>query len=212
SVASSVAMILGVAGHVPALLVSACAATVLLSDQQLYSNHMLLLVTLSTLIGLSGAARAIRVFELKRTEQVPYWPSFLIKAQITTLYAWTAISKVNPQYLSGEVIGSNLRPWVPVGSDLLPSIAVLSIAAEAFLAVALWLPCSRWLGFLVGAGLHIGILVFLLNPAPLIPFALLMLGGYAQFTYASMETGQWKMPALMPRARARASIPVGTDS
>ena len=211
SVTASVAMILGIAGRLPAILVSACAATALLSDQQLYSNHLLLLVMLSALLGLSGAAKAIRSVELNRTAQVPYWPAFLIKAQITTLYAWTAIAKINPQYLSGEVVGSNLREWVPVGIDLLPAVSVLSIAAEAFLAVALWVPFTRALGFLVGSGLHIGILVCLVNPAPLIPFALLMLSGYVLFAHDSLERGHWKKPTLTLRARERASTLVRTD-
>lgn len=213
SLMASAGMILGVAGRLPALLLAAVTGLVLLSDQQVYSNHLLLLLMLSTFMGLSGAHRALTVFDMGKRrrrvhrEQVPYWPAFLIKAQITTLYFWTAVSKINPQYLSGEVVGANLRDWVPIPEGLLPAVSVLSIAAEFFLAVALWIPKTRLLGFLVGAGLHLGILAFLTSPAPLIPFAMLMATGYVLFAHDSIERGQWKLPAFAG-SRKRAAVTV----
>lgn len=212
SVAASAGMILGVAGRLPALLLAAVTALVLLADQQVYSNHMILLLMLSSFMGLSGAHRAYTVAELRRKRRkrsrgdlVPYWPAFLIKAQITTLYFWTAVSKINPQYLSGEVIDANLRGWVPVPESLLPAVSLASIAAEFFLAFALWIPKTRLLGFLVGFGLHFGILAFLTSPAPLIPFAMLMATGYVLFAHDSIERGQWKLPAFAG-SRKRAAV------
>lgn len=211
SLAASAGMILGVAGRLPSLLLAAVTALVLLADQQIYSNHLLLMLMLATFMGLSGAHKAYTVFDLKRKSRrrtrgtlVPYWPAFLIKAQITTLYFWTAVSKINPQYLSGEVVGVNLRDWVPIPESLLPAVSVASIAAEFFLAVALWIPKTRLLGFLVGFGLHLGILVFLTSPAPLIPFAMLMSSGYILFAHDSMERGRWKLPAPARGLRGRA--------
>lgn len=211
SLAASGGMILGVAGRLPSLLLTLVTAAVLLADQQIYSNHMLLMLMLSIFMGLSGAHKALTVFDLKRRkhrlELVPYWPAFLIKAQITTLYFWTAVSKINPQYLSGEVIDANLRGWVPIPEGLLPAISIASIAAEFFLAFALWIPKTRLLGFLVGAGLHVGILAFLTSPAPLIPFAMLMATGYALFAHDSFERGQWKLPAIVQRrVRSRHAV------
>ena len=211
SLIASAGMILGVGGRFPALLLAAVTALVLLADQQIYSNHLLLLLMLATFIGLSGAHRAFTVFDLKRRQRrrrgtvaVPSWPAFLIKAQITTLYFWTAVSKINPQYLSGEVIDANLRGWVPIPEGMLPAVSVMSIAAEFFLAVALWIPKTRLLAFVVGFGLHLGILAALTSPAPLIPFAMLMATGYVLFAHDSVQRGQWKLPALM---RKRAAVP-----
>lgn len=194
SVGASCSMVLGLAGQLPAILLAGVTFVVLLTDQQVYSNHLLLLGILATLIGSSGAANALTVFGMRRSESVPYWPAFLIKAQITTLYAWTAIAKINPQYLSGEVIDTNLRPWVPIPDELMSTVAVLSILMESFLAVALWIPRFRILAFAVGGGLHSGILICLMQPAPLIPFAMLMATGYILFLHDSLERGQWKLP------------------
>lgn len=193
SVGASCSMVLGVAGRLPALLLAVVTFVVLLADQQVYSNHLVLLGVLSTLLGLSGSSKALAVFRIKHTEKVPYWPAFLIKAQITTLYAWTAIAKINPQYLSGEMIHTNLRSWVPIPDAAMSAVAILSILAEAFLAVALWIPRCRFLAFATGSGLHLGILVCLVQPAPLIPFAMLMTTGYVLFLHDSMKRIRGKL-------------------
>ncbi|MEW9870324.1 HTTM domain-containing protein [Arthrobacter sp. HS15c] len=185
SICASVAMVLGLASRLPAILVAATVAAVLLVDQQTYSNHLVLLMMLALFLGLSGAAQTLSVSRAPRAAMVPYWPAFLIKAQITTLYAWTAITKINPQYLSGEVMGTYLHPWIPIPDPLLPAVAFLSIVTEAFLAVALWLPWTRKLAFVLGAGLHLGIVLLLDSPAPLVGFGMLMASGYVLFAWGA---------------------------
>lgn len=203
SLAAALAMVLGVAGRMPALLVATTTAVVLLAEQQAYSNHLVLLFALSLFLGMSGAAQAWSVSRKPRASGVPYWPAFLIMAQTTTLYAWTAISKVNPDYLSGRVLGTYLQPWVPVPQEMLPVFAALSIVAEALLAVCLWIQKLRKPAFAMGAGLHLGIVVLLQNPAPLIGFAMLMAAGYVLFAW-TMEPGpstlkKWAPPRFRER-------------
>lgn len=183
SVGASIAMVLGIAGRVPALLVAGVSAFVLLIDQQTYSNHLVLLMMLALFLGCSGAAQAWTVSRTKRATRVPAWPAFLIKVQITTLYVWTAVAKINPQYLSGEVLQTYLQPWVPIPETMLPAVALASIATEAFLAVALWIPRIRTLALVTGAALHVGIVVMLDSPAPLVGFGVLMLSGYILFAW-----------------------------
>ncbi|RKO25580.1 hypothetical protein D7Z96_07215 [Pseudarthrobacter phenanthrenivorans] len=181
SLLASAAMVLGLAGRLPALLTSGTTAAVLLADQQTYSNHLVLLMMLAGYLGMSGAAEAWTVSRAEHPAKVAYWPAFLIKAQITTVYAWTAVAKINPQYLSGEVLGTYLQPWAPIPDEILPIVAVSSILAEVFLAVGLWIARTRRAAFVAGAALHIGIVVLLQNPAPLIGFAVLMAAGYVLF-------------------------------
>lgn len=180
-------MIFGVAGRLPAWIVAGTASLALLADQQAYSNHLMLLVMLATFVGLSGSSEAFRGTRWRGTRQVPYWPAFLIQFQIATLYAWTAISKINDQYLSGEVLEVSLRSWVPIPVDLLPVAAWASIVVELFLSIALWVPRLRLAAFVAGFGLHAGILVLLADPYPLIPFAALMLTGYVLFAHDSLQ-------------------------
>lgn len=175
---ASLAMVLGVAGRLAPLLVAATTGTVLLADQQTYSNHLVLLFVLSLFLGVSGGDQAWALSRGHKVGWVPYWPVFLIRAQVSSVYAWTAIAKVNPEYLSGEVLETYLHPWVPIPWDLLPVVAIASIVAEASLAVLLWIPRFRKVTIALGAGLHIGIVVLLQDPLPLIGFAMLMATGY----------------------------------
>lgn len=187
SLVASLAMVLGLAGRLPAALIAAIAGVVLLVDEQTYSNHLVLLMMMAIWLSLSGAHEALSLSRSRKSARVPYWPAFLIKVQITSLYAWTSVAKVNEQYLSGEVISTYLHDWVPISSELLPSAAVLSILAEAFLAVALWIPQLRKSAYVVGAGLHFGIVVLLESPAPLVGFGALMLAGYVIFAYGEPD-------------------------
>jgi hypothetical protein len=200
SLVASAGMVLGLAGRIPALLASAATAAVLLSDQQTYSNHLVLLMMLAGFLGMSGAAEAWTVSRAQHPARVPYWPAFLIKAQVTTVYAWTAFAKVNPQYLSGEVLGTYLQPWAPIPDGLLPLAAVLSIMVEAFLAVGLWIAGTRQAAFVAGAALHLGIVFLLQDSAPLVGFAALMAAGYVLFS-----AGEEPWPALK-RQRSTSSV------
>ncbi len=91
-----------------------------------------------------------------RKTQVPYWPVFLLRLQITSVYAWTAIAKINEQYLSGEVLDTFMHDWVPVSGPLLGLVAAASVLTEMFLALALWSRRLLLPATLLGAGLHIG--------------------------------------------------------
>lgn len=183
SFAASIAMALGLGGRLPAILVALVAGVVLFADQQTYSNHLVLLLMMASWLGMSGAHRAWRLSRMQAFALVPYWPAFLIKVLVSSLYAWTAVSKINPQYLTGEVLGAYLNSWVPITGALLPIAAVLSIVAEIFLSFALWLARMRKFAFIVGAGLHLGIVVLLESPAPLVGFGALMMAGYIVFGY-----------------------------
>lgn len=175
---ASLAMVLGVAGRLAPLLVAATTATVLLADQQTYSNHLVLLFVISLFLGFSGSHEAWTLSRSPKTSWVPYWPAFLVKAQVSSVYAWTAIAKINQEYLSGEVLDTYLQPWVPIPQELLPLAAIMSIVVEASLAVLLWMPRFRKLTIALGAGLHVGIVLLLQDPAPLVGFAMLMATGY----------------------------------
>lgn len=184
SLGASMAMLAGIAGRLPANVVAVATAAVLLLEQQSYSNHLVLLMMLALFLGMSGAHCAWTLSKSSRRSEVAYWPAFLIKVLITSIYGWTAISKINPQYLSGEVLATFLQPWVPLPESLLPAAAAASIATETFLSVGLWFRKVRRLAFALGAGLHIGIVLMLSSPAPLIGFGLLMLTGYIVFVWA----------------------------
>lgn len=203
ALAGSAGMVLGLTRW-PALAVAAMSAAALLLDAQTYSNHLLLLTLLSLFLGLSGSHRAWSVLQRGADEAVPYWPAFLIQAQVSTLYLWTGISKINDQYLSGEVIEANLRGWAVPPEAVLPAVAVLSIVTEIALSVILWIRPLFPLAALLGFGLHAGIVLALVNPQPLVPFAALMLAGYFLFAYEWM-TGRGMLAISTSRHSVRST-------
>jgi hypothetical protein len=180
AVVGAIAMVLGVTRW-PALAVSAVSATALLLDQQSYSNHLLLLTLLALFLGLSGSHQAWSVVHRRSGRLVPYWPAFLVEAQVSTLYFWAGVAKINDQYLGGEVLEHNLRSWALPPAEVLPVLALLSIITEITLSAVLWIPRLFPLALALGAGLHGAIVLTLVRPVPLVSFAGLMLSGYVLF-------------------------------
>jgi hypothetical protein len=170
-------------------------AYVLLLDQQLYSNHLYLgiLVTLLLTIADSGARFSLDARYRGRREWVAEWPILLLKAQVSIVYFFAALTKVNPAYLSGDVmahfIHADLLQMVPAGwslAALMRALSILSIATELFIAFALWFAFWRRLALVAGLGLHLAIIftggrAMGVPDIPFTVFALLIVPLYALF-------------------------------
>lgn len=179
---AAIALALGWHARLAAAALAAALGTALAADRQLYSNHLLLLVVLVAMLALTdcGAARSLDARRRGRTpDAVTAWPARLLQTQLTAVYAFAALSKLNADFLSGAVLAVHLGPPAatePVGTDLLAALAAAAVATEAFLAVALWLPRLRPAAFVVGAGFHLAILV---SMEPALPFAVFGLAALA---------------------------------
>ena len=81
-------------------------AYTLFFDQQLYSNHLYLatLVVLLLTIADSAARWSLDARRLGRRDLILEWPTLLLKIQISIVYFYAALLKINPQYLSGTMI------------------------------------------------------------------------------------------------------------
>ncbi|MCK6212222.1 HTTM domain-containing protein [Georgenia sp. EYE_87] len=178
---AAVLLLLGVFARTAAALTAASAGLALLLDQQTYSNHLVLFVCLAALLAFSRCAEVLTFPRRNGLSSVPYWPVFLMKLQVSAVYGYTASSKINEQYLSGEVIGIHQDGIIEFPAALLPIVAIASIVAEYVLSIALWIPRIRLAATALGAGLHGGILLVFDYPIALVPFAMLMAAGYVQF-------------------------------
>lgn len=139
-----------------------------LFDQQVYSNHLYLLTLLVILLSItdSGAAYSVDARGAKPRENPIGWPVTLMKLQLTIVYGFAALSKINAEYLSGSMIESSLRVGGPLaipetwhGTWIMGTIAVASILTEIFLALAFWSPRWRTSAVVIGIGFHITILL-----------------------------------------------------
>ena len=161
----------GKAVPVTGTLLAALVGYVLTLDQQTYSNHLYLLALASLLLALAHTER-------HREPAVA-----LLRWQLIIVYAFAAASKLNATFLSGSVIGMNLRPALrEFASDrTLAALAVIAVAAEAFVAWGLMRP--KWLvaGASVGIALHIGFVVLIRQTFAMFLFAMICLSIYPLF-------------------------------
>lgn len=155
-------------------IVTLCIAATIVSDQQLYSNQLYLLGINMLLLSIadSSAWLALDTRHSGRRVQVAAWPVFLLKAQVSIVYGYAAIAKINGPYLSGAELLGALDPtfiaWLPSAwvTLTLMAFAVMSVATELFVAIALWAKRWYWLALAAGIVLHV-LMVVLVGPVTL---------------------------------------------
>lgn len=109
----------------------------------------------------------------------------LWRLQLTALYAFAALAKLNETFLSGSVLASALDggpvplPRLPL--PVLVTFGVLLVAVEALLAVTPW--ALQRLGLLLAAGLH-GTALLVVGGGPLVTLRLVVFGGAAVLLHA----------------------------
>jgi hypothetical protein len=193
--AAALALALGLRARLAGAVLTALMAYALSLDQQLYSNHLYLatLVVLLLTIADSGARFSLDARRSGGRERIPEWPILLLKLQVSIVYFYAAILKLNSQYLSGTILGHfwPLRELTALPGGFSPALlaqllAVLSILIELFLAFALWVPRLRWLALVVGIGFHM-MIIFTGGETPGVPdipfliFAMVTIAPYALF-------------------------------
>lgn len=156
-----------------------------LVDQNFWAHHMYFLLLLLLLLSVSDsdAELSVRWVRNGRADRdILTWPLWLFKVQLSLVYFYTAVAKVNPTFLGGEVIAGRLTlPALLTSPAALGLLAAGAVAVEFFLSFALWVPTLRYWGFLLGLMLH-GIVPFVMGPyVGLIVFSLMTLSVYVLF-------------------------------
>jgi predicted DCC family thiol-disulfide oxidoreductase YuxK len=183
----AVALTLGFRARLAAAGLALLAVLAMVLDEQVYSNHLALMAVLCALLAL-GQPATVWSLDARRRPAVattPYWPVLLIKVQISTLYGFAALSKLNDVYLSGDVLERSTWGFMSaLGDPTLIAVAVGGIAVELFLSVGLWSERLQRFAFPLGLCFHVLILATFAEPLPLIPFAILALSPYVLFLRA----------------------------
>jgi hypothetical protein len=157
-------------------------------DQQLYSSHVYLLCLIVLLFTVAEVGRP------SESNSVWRWPLILLQIQLSIVYFFAAVTKMNPVYLSGYMLGANLRKGLPAAVStprMLTVLALTSIVVELFLAGAFWVRGLRKGAVLVGALFHFA-MVLTLTPsvaAQLIVFALACFSIYPLYFVQKQENG-----------------------
>jgi predicted DCC family thiol-disulfide oxidoreductase YuxK len=180
-VVSATGMLLGWRTRLATAVLTATIAAVLLLDQQLYSNHLYLIVLVCGLLTVadSGAALSLDAFRVGESTEISGWPIWLLRLQVSVVYGYAALSKLNPDFLSGSVVASYLRKSGPLAMpeswrflEPMLILSVLAICTEAFLAVALWSRRWRPAALVAALALHVGITGWLEPTYQLLVFSL----------------------------------------
>ncbi len=127
-------------------------------------------------------------------------PLRILQVQISVVFAWTSFAKLNDRFMSGAVLRESFIGPIPAPEFLLDrramsALAVVTVVAEAFIAVALWLEKLRPVALVGVAAFHLAILAFFQPSFVLAVFALAMASGYSLFL-----RGDWLPPERSGRA------------
>jgi hypothetical protein len=157
----------------------AIAASVL--DKQVFSDIAFLIV-----LALVVHLWSWRLEQRADTAHLRGVPLRILQAQISIVFLWTAIAKLNPRFLSGAVLSTSFLGPVPAPDFLLQrqvlvALAVATVFGEAVLAVALWIERIRPLALTAAVGFHVLILLFFRPTLALAAFACIMGSGYLLF-------------------------------
>lgn len=168
----------------------AAAMTVgLLVDQQTYSNHLYLLAILVALLTMSrpGAQWSMDARSGSASGDSVLWPIVLMKLQVSIVYLFAAITKLNAEYLSGSVVAGQLgQGLIPFPADwkvgrVMMVVALASVTVELLIAGYLWHPRRRFVAVGAGVLLH-GAIPLLMQPfVQLAVFSAIMLASYVLF-------------------------------
>jgi predicted DCC family thiol-disulfide oxidoreductase YuxK len=160
------------------------------SDQQLYSNHSYLIGFAVLLLTLSrcGSSWSLDARRLGTDgDPSPAWTVLALRIQLTIVYVFSVLAKLNPSFLSGSVVTASLRrdglsvPDAWLAFEPMLALSILVLTAEAVLAIGLWLPRWRPTAFVIGLGLHVGIVVMMQSAWDLAVFSVATLSLYVAF-------------------------------
>lgn len=166
---AAVVFLLGWHTRVAGALLAGVIAYTLLWDQQLYSNHLYLLFLMVLLLTIADSGAAIS-FDAGRGDRpsIEGWPVLLLKLQVSIVYIFSAVAKLTPEYLSGEVLSQSLKragyfafstSWRVV--NVMVTLAVIAIVLELFIGLGLWFKRLRLAAVIAGVGFHLFIIAAL---------------------------------------------------
>ncbi len=181
------AMLFAIGWKVPVsgVALGAAIAATLAIDAQAYSNHLYLMLWLVLLLIMADAGAGLARFGTERP--VLRWPLLLIMSQLSTVYVFAALTKLNDAFLSGEVLAGVLRDGPIPFSDalrtptILSAVAGLVVIVELFVGLGLWVTNLRPYAIVTGFLLHLSILLLMAPTGELLVFGIEMLAIYPLF-------------------------------
>lgn len=195
---AAVFVLAGLGSRVAGVVLAGTLATMMLLEQQTYSNHVALSMWCSLWLAFSRAdARWSLRSRIDGPRDVRVADQLLLMTQVSVVYAFTGLLKINPEFLSGRVIQENSH--LSIADPLAQVMAVAAVVTEVGLCIGLWIPRLRWFAALAGVGLHASIPIVMYQPLPLVSFSVSVVFLYPLFFARRLATPQ---PAVGDEALA----------
>jgi hypothetical protein len=171
----------------------------LLADARLYSNHLWLLILLAGLVALTAAPARVQA------ETLPF--GHLVLLQISVVYGFAALSKLNADFISGGLLWSELsaegaiipKPDLVLSQQPMMALALATVFIELALAVGLWTRRARSGAAVLGIAFHVGLIAMVPGWEELLVFALLCWSTYPLFLTRGTRT---ESPTVEPEVSA----------
>ncbi|MAE66358.1 MAG: hypothetical protein CMJ18_18975 [Phycisphaeraceae bacterium] len=147
----SILVIVGACYRLAALLLCLGWTYVFLTDQALYQHQYYLFALLGLLMVCMPANRAFSIdVWLRPTRQidtVPFWPVWLIRAQLDIVLLYNGLARINADWLSGGPVALQLAPHteMPVIGGLVTDLWLIRAFTYGFIVLDLFLaPLLMW--------------------------------------------------------------------
>lgn len=167
-------LVLGRRTHVAGAAIAVSGSAAILAAD-LYNHHLYLFVVIGTILALFASAEQLT----------------LLRWQLTIVYAFAVLTKINGTFLSGAVVRASLeRSTVfrdqALSDEVMTVLSVATILIELALPMALWWsPRSRRLALFAGLAFHVSVVIGtaydLESFVQLVSFGALMLALYLAF-------------------------------
>ncbi len=178
---AAVSVTLGVAARSAAFVACLSIVFAFAWEQQTYSNHTALCAWLCLWIALSPTVSRARLRGGPEPDNAVVSDQLPLMTQLSVCYLFAAVAKLNPDFLSGDVLRQFLTVDLPI--DALRLLAATTVVAELFLAFGLWFTDTRWFAAAVGIGLHLMIPVTMDDKFGLVCFSLACVSLYPMFLW-----------------------------
>lgn len=203
TIAAALAVAVGWNTEKAAIVSVVLGIAILLWDQQTYSSHRLLATLLMAYLIFAKAGTEWSVRPIPGRRSVPWWPQLLMMSQLSVLYFFSALSKINVWFISGVPLSRWV--WIELPWQLYTVAAVMTIVVELTIAVGLWFRSSRRVAVLLGLGLHVSIVVLMNHDTlALLAFAITCISLYPLFLFRP------RMREVRLNARGAARTPATT--
>lgn len=164
-IALSVMMIVGWRSRLAAVAMLGLAPALMLGDG-VYNNHFYLLILAIMFVALLDCERHYAV-RPRGTGPVMGWPLLLMRAQLSIVYTFAGLAKLNEEFLTGVVLQHHFEQAVIVVPGIAAAavpLAFATIALELFMGLGVWSRRLRPLVIGVVLPLHLG--MFSVAPTP----------------------------------------------